>query len=133
MTLKNMLASSITSPNPRPAGLALWRAATIAYMALVATASLLPIGLGRAGGVPHIDKLAHLLMYMGMAFLLCRSFNADKSPARRRLVCLGCAVVFGVLMEVLQYAFAPSRSFSLADIIANTLGAGIGTLALRKQ
>ena len=118
---------------PKRTGLALWRAATIAYMALVVSASLLPIGLGSAGGIPHIDKLAHLLMYMGMAFLLCRSFNADKSPARRRLIALGYAVVFGVLMEVFQYAFAPSRSFSLADIIANTLGAGIGTLTLRKQ
>ncbi len=40
-------------------------------------------------------------------------------------------MIYGALMEVLQYYLSPSRSFDMLDIIANIIGLLAGLLILK--
>jgi VanZ family protein len=73
------------------------------------------------------DKLAHLLAYAVIAFLLVLS--ARRSPNRflHVLTVLGVTIVYGIVIEVVQQF--TGREFDVADMAANSLGAVVGTVA----
>jgi VanZ family protein len=80
-------------------------------------------------GIFQIDKLVHFFVFALLMFLaayglkkvfLVRSINASAI-----LVSAIYSCALGVSVEILQL-FVPNRSFSWADIIANTIGTGIG-------
>ena len=78
--------------------------------------------------IPHLDKVAHFGMYGIYAALLL--WAAEAGRGRRGLtralaasVALYCTV-FGMGMEVAQATLTrASRAFSVADMVANALGA----------
>ena len=67
------------------------------------------------------DKIVHFVMYFICAW-------AFKTSGVKRYVYV--SICYGVIIEIIQY-FLPWRSFSLSDIIANTLGAFIFFLFFR--
>jgi VanZ family protein len=69
------------------------------------------------------DKLEHLLAYGVLSLVGCRAF-AD--PVSRILIGL---VLYGIVLEGLQ-SLVPGRVPSLMDVVANTLGVGLGYLVL---
>jgi len=73
------------------------------------------------------DKLAHLLAYAAIAFLLVLS--ARRSPNRflHVLTVLGVTIVYGIVIEFVQQF--TGREFDVVDMAANALGAVIGTVA----
>lgn len=102
---------------PKKLILAIWILALIA----VVVGSLLP-------GVNfspqnNSDKIVHFLAYFGMSFL---SSIAFKRLYKKLLFALMLLIV-GVLIELGQN-FIPSRSASMADIAANSLGIFCGIL-----
>ena len=104
------------------------------YAALLCVYSVIPAtpGMGLLGVLLGRDLVAHGLAYAGLAILLCFALPGGNLSA---LVTIALAALlslaFGGLMELIQ-VFVPWRSFSFADLGADTMGVlfAIGTWAL---
>jgi VanZ family protein len=74
------------------------------------------------------DKLAHAGAYALLGFLFLRAFQTTRiSRGALLLVILSglASTAYGISDEVHQY-FVPSRTFSPADMLANTVGSFMG-------
>ena len=74
------------------------------------------------GGIPHLDKAVHFLLYGGQGWLVARALRT-----RRPLSLLGALIgvaAFGALDEWHQQFFA--RDPEMLDWMADTLGASVG-------
>lgn len=117
--------------------LPLRRAAAAAGAIAVAAASLAPMSkLPRTGlwAIPHMDKVAHVLMYAMLATLLALAYPLRDGIRTARLAAILVACIgYGALLECAQ-ASIPSlgRCFSPADIAANAFGAIAGVLICRQ-
>lgn len=73
------------------------------------------------------DKKLHFAGYAALGLsLLYATAPGRESRTRRAVLTIGTTVAFGVLIEVLQGPI-PYRYFSLADLLANALGALLAT------
>ncbi len=110
----------------RPA-LGLWLP-VVAYMAFIFALSSIQRTPAMPGGS---DKILHTLLYAGLGFLFARARAGGMTRVSVSTVAL--AVLFGALYgasdELHQY-FNPPRAVEGADIIADTVGAGLGASAL---
>jgi VanZ family protein len=71
------------------------------------------------------DKYLHFAAYAGLALALAyATVHWRDEPYRRAAIVFGVAVGYGLLMEFVQ-APIPNRYFSLADALANALGASL--------
>ena len=95
------------------------------YVTGVIVLSVLP---GSGAPSPIWDKLAHCLIYMGMAILAAFTFQ----PGRSYRYSLIFAILLGVSLEGIQ-SFIPLRTASLYDGLANTLGVIAGAVIWRKK
>ncbi len=79
-----------------------------------------------------LDKIAHIGLYAIYTVFIGRYLTALgwKAP-KYYLVLLAFPTIYGILMEVLQYALSPSRFFDMLDIIANIIGVLAGLLILK--
>ena len=85
--------------------------------------------------IPHFDKVVHFIFYAVAAVLgarYVRESTRGTFALRRTLwfVVFG-AIIFGIIIEVLQYTFTVDRHGDLFDAMANSLGAVAGTLAVK--
>ena len=74
----------------------------------------------QGGLLQHVDKLVHLTFFAVLAFTGYRAFGRRGRP----WLLLGL-FSFAVLTEWLQ-GFVPGRSTSLLDLVANSIGIGVG-------
>jgi VanZ family protein len=115
-------------------------ALTAAWALLLGVLLLLPAGAYDPGGqgwldrllerVPVLDQLAHALLFAVMARLAYRSFaiaGVGRGVLRTAAWTVASTVAYGLLLEALQGAI-PGRSPSGLDMIANTVGAGLGAI-----
>ena len=99
------------------------------YLIVIALLSLWP-----ANSLPHVslfsgaDKLVHICMYLGLSFLACWIYGNARQRIRYMYILLTAVFMYGALMEVLQHTMRAGRSFDFMDMIANLIGAIIGTL-----
>ena|SRR6056297_773567 len=74
---------------------------------------------------PNSDKVIHGLMYfmltVSLIYLMVKRYHSFKHWKVYGIV-LATPILYGLLMEVLQYYLAQNRSPELADFIANTSG-----------
>ena len=85
---------------------------------------------------PHKDKLAHFVFHvaivcLGTLFLQERKaseFKIDVAIVQMFFF----ALVYGLLIEVLQYVMPFARSAELLDVLANLSGAVFGSLLIKK-
>jgi hypothetical protein len=79
--------------------------------------------------LPHADKIAHTVLYAGLAFLLMGALRwvARLRPASSIAVAFSLASIYGIIDEYLQ-SFIPRRSMDVADWLADNMGAGIGVV-----
>lgn len=81
-----------------------------------------------------LDKLVHFAIYFLLAALLYRALRATvPSPQRAFWYTLSVVAGYGIVMEGLQWAFFPGRSFEFWDIVANISGSIAALLVLRKR
>lgn len=81
-------------------------------------------------GLVGMDKWLHAVAYAGLAATLATAL-APRAPAVRVVVLAAAlSVAYGVGIEFAQAPVA-ERSFSVADMGANAVGAGIGVVAWR--
>ncbi|MCB0371480.1 MAG: VanZ family protein [Muricauda sp.] len=84
--------------------------------------------------IPYADKLTHFVFYMvfgflGSLFVRERTRGAVNIQKATKIMVVS-AIAYGMLVEVLQYAFTTDRMAEWADVVANSLGAfaGIGLI-----
>ena len=82
-------------------------------------------------GIFQIDKVVHFFIFGVLMVLSCyglhRLFVLKGFPSRPLLIAGVYSVAFGMMIEVIQ-RFVPGRNFSFLDVVANTIGVGIGYL-----
>jgi VanZ family protein len=86
------------------------------------------------GGLLSSLSLLHVVAYAGLSLALAyATVELSDRPARRVALVLGVAVGYGVAVELLQ-APLPERYYSVADMVANALGASaaLGWLAVER-
>jgi len=85
--------------------------------------------------IPHADKIAHFCFYFGAGFLagltLRERYNATLSETKGLLLAFLFAVIYGIIIEVLQYSLDTGRDGNLWDALANSFGALGGFLLLK--
>ncbi|RYJ43342.1 VanZ family protein [Flavobacterium beibuense] len=78
--------------------------------------------------IPYKDKIVHFTFYFVLVLLWNTSLKHHDNKSKLRLYVFLGAVFYGVLIEIFQKLFTLTRSFDFTDILANTLGAFLGTL-----
>ncbi len=89
-----------------------------------------------APSIPHFDKLPHAVLFGFLAWMLAWAASTIR-PAWGRswpLLILWFSLVsgFGVACEFVQ-ATLPGRSYEVADMIANAVGAALAVWLFRKR
>jgi len=84
--------------------------------------------------IPHFDKVVHFVFYFGAAVLgtlFVRESMRDKPALVKTLVyVVSGAIIYGIIIEVLQYTLTDDRQGDIFDVLANSFGAVIGVLAM---
>ena len=73
---------------------------------------------------PNVDKVVHVLEYLGLGVLLARALRASfrtAAPLRTSLMAVGIGLAMGAADETLQ-AFVPNRMSSVNDLLADATG-----------
>lgn len=84
--------------------------------------------------IPHLDKLVHLCMYLGMSGALWMEFlyahRNDRAPLWHAWVgaCL-CPLLFSGMVELLQSSLTTYRGGDWLDFVANALGVLLASAA----
>ena len=105
----------------------LW-APVIAYMALIFALSGMPDPPIPSGSS---DTPWHALGYMGLALLLCRALAGGFGrtlTTSAALLAMIAAVGYAFTDEFHQ-TFVPGRTWAVSDLVADAIGAGVGTCA----
>ncbi len=84
----------------------------------------------------NYDKLIHLVFFALLAFLFMHPIaKSALSKNEKWHYCIKIAIataIWGITTELIQKFFIPSRSFSISDFIADTLG-GLTALIISKK
>lgn len=80
-----------------------------------------------------IDKFVHMFMFGVLMFLVCK---ISKEPLISRSAYVVSSFIlcisYGIIIEFIQQ-YIPGRSMSIYDIIANSVGVGLGFGAIQIQ
>jgi VanZ family protein len=104
------------------------------FLTITYTIALAAICLVSNDGLPYYgtnyeDKIYHLIAYGALCFLWYKTLalNEKEYPIVKALM---FSIIYGTIIEVLQGELTTTRDASIADIIANTIGALIVSLIL---
>ncbi|MFB6117166.1 VanZ family protein [Halosegnis sp.] len=75
-----------------------------------------------------LDAWLHAAGYATLAATLARARLGDQPTGRALVVVIAAATGYGLTIELLQVPLA-TRIFALSDIVANAIGATLGTVA----
>lgn len=84
--------------------------------------------------IPYLDKLVHFGLYFVLALLIMAILTLNSKLKKSRwanLITILSCLLYGWLIEVMQRAFFPGRSYELMDVVADTAGAVVGVLLYR--
>ena len=97
---------------------------------LLAVLSLFPVHVLPKSGFNITDKGAHMLFYFFLMFFwLFSNFiaNGETGLKKSAIFFIGISIFFyGIIIEVLQELMPYGRSGDWKDVVANTLGIGMG-------
>ena len=85
--------------------------------------------------IPHMDKIVHFTFYSVMVVLgyLAIRKNKEQLVGRAKLLwyIVLFAIVYGIIIEVLQHVATSDRHGDPLDALANSTGALVGLLVVR--
>lgn len=80
--------------------------------------------------IPNVDKLVHAAFYFGVVVLGClfiREISQGKISKKKGMTIMGLfAVIYGIVIEVLQGALTQTREADFLDALANSVGVLLG-------
>lgn len=86
--------------------------------------------------IPYIDKVTHFIFHLTFVVLGCLFLKEKRRETFKLnkgiLIILFAAILYGILIEVLQYVMPFGRAAEIWDILANTMGALFGGLLIKK-
>ena len=85
-------------------------------------------GVLREPVIAHLDKLEHAAGYGALAVLACGLF----APGRARMAALLWLLLFGVMIELAQGAWAVNRQADAWDVLANAGGIALAAVLFRR-
>lgn len=86
--------------------------------------------------IPHLDKLVHVTFYFGITTLgvmfLRERTNGSFYFGKALLSIVFFAILYGIIIEVIQGRYTQDRQGDMLDVVANTIGAivGAGTIKI---
>lgn len=111
--------------------------AFISWMVFVTFSSLFSfsgIDTERYITIPHFDKVVHFVFYfvacvLGVLFI--REKTKEEIPSIKAIVVIGIAtIIFGIIIEILQYTITVDRTGDFFDGLANSVGSLCGALLM---
>lgn len=99
----------------------------VLYLVTIAVISLMP-----SQDLPHftkskeIDKVIHVCMYLGLAFLASWNYDIFHKKLKYMYMLLAGVFMYGVVMEILQRTMQNGRDFDFKDMLANLTGTIFG-------
>ena len=99
----------------------------IAYSIVVTALLLTPIPEQSSVDVPNLDKLVHVFIYMLLVLLwLWAKVSKFSGKQQKTWWVISFVLIYGIVIEIIQGNFIPTRSFDFFDILANTGGILLG-------
>lgn len=77
------------------------------------------------------DKLVHFIAYGLLSFLVMYAVKENLGKKNWRIVLISC-IIYGIVLECMQYVFFTGRHFEFLDIMANIIGCILGILVFNK-
>jgi VanZ family protein len=106
----------------------------IAYTLLVTAALLTPITGAPKIEIPFADKIVHLIINAGL-FVVWASYVFSGKTKTTKTYTLPllflCTLLYGILIEVVQGSFIPTRGADFFDVVANVCGLILGFFAVK--
>ena len=85
--------------------------------------------------IPYSDKVVHFFFYFTASVLGCLVGREQTSGKMKRskviIITVSGLIIYGTIIEVIQSNFTTSRSGEAMDILANSLGAIVGSLFIK--
>ena len=108
----------------------------ITYTLLITAALLTPITGAPKIEIPFADKMVHLIINAGL-FMVWASyvFSVKTNTKTKKTYTLPllfvCTLLYGILIEVIQGSFIPTRGADFFDVVANLCGLILGFFAVK--
>ena len=85
--------------------------------------------------IPHLDKFVHFIFYFVVAVLgsmfIREQTLGKKALINALLISFLFAVIYGIIIEVIQSSLTSERSGDIYDVLANSMGAFCGTILIK--
>ena len=88
--------------------------------------------LGNEIHIKNKDKIVHFVFYFLFVFLWSFYANFKKIIPNPSSKILLIAIVYGIMMEIFQEVFTTDRTADVFDVVANSLGATIGYISIKR-
>lgn len=79
--------------------------------------------------IPNKDKIIHFMFYFVFVILWYMVFPSSKNLIKISII----AILYGIIIEVIQDKCTETRTADLFDVLANTLGAVTAIFVVRKN
>ncbi|WP_353776833.1 VanZ family protein [Winogradskyella sp. 3972H.M.0a.05] len=101
----------------------------VVYALAIAVLSLISIGKLPETAPEFSDKIVHCLAYALFAALFYNYL--EEVITKPAILVVVLSMLYGTIIEVLQYTLNPDRTFDLWDIVANGVGIVIAIIIIR--
>ena len=108
----------------------------IAYTLLITAALLTPITDPPKIDIPFADKVVHLIINAGLfvvwaSYVFSGKTNSKTTKTYTLPLLFLCTLFYGILIEVVQGSFIPTRGADFFDVVANVCGLILGFFAVK--
>lgn len=69
-----------------------------------------------------IEILSHILFYFSLSYFLNKSLANDFNLVKSKPLSIMFSLIYGIVIEIIQYLFLDYRSFEIVDILSNIFG-----------
>ncbi len=85
--------------------------------------------------IPHFDKVVHFGFYFGAVilgvFAVREQTKGNTALNKGVLLMIFFAIIFGIVIEILQLTYTSDRQGDVLDVLANSFGAICGGIAIK--
>ena len=105
----------------------------ITYTLLITAALLTPITGAPKIEIPFADKMVHLIINAGLFVVWASYVFSGKTNTKTYTLPLlfVCTLLYGILIEVVQGSYIPTRGADFFDVVANVCGLILGFFAVK--
>ena len=106
----------------------------ISYTLLITAALLTPITGAPKIEIPFADKMVHLIINAGLFVVWASYVFSGKTKTTKTYtlpLLFVCTLLYGILIEVIQGSFIPTRGADFFDVVANVCGLILGFFAVK--